>query len=168
MQAFGTPSDQATGRVAPTLRSVLDGYSVRYSPYLLIVPVAIAAAGGAGAQTIIGPGTISSTQNVTGPGTTTVVANTQINVPSGDGIDAPGYNGVGGTLTIDTERTLPVTPIGPGPISITIPAGKSSRETHAATSVQEATSSRTRDGPAFRDGGSSMTDASYEKCTKQR
>jgi outer membrane autotransporter protein len=85
---------------------------------LLIAPLALAAARGADAQTFIGPGTITSTQTVTAANSpATVVGNTTINVPGGDGIDAPPYHGPGGTLNINTEAAPNVT--GRGPISIT-------------------------------------------------
>ena len=87
-------------------------------PILLIAPLTITTAGGVGAQTIIGPGTISSTQVVSGQ-TATVVGNTTINVPGGDGIDAPPDNGAGGTLKINAEVGVPA--IG-GPILIITPA----------------------------------------------
>lgn len=45
----------------------------------------------------------------------TVVGNTIITVPGGDGIDAPSYNEPGGSLNINTESALAP----PGPISIT-------------------------------------------------
>src|SRR5579864_2065127 len=82
---------------------------------LLIEPLALADVSSANAQTIIGPGTITTTQTVTSANSpATVVGNTTINVPSGDGIDAPPNAAPGGTLIINTEA-------GPsaGPISIT-------------------------------------------------
>ena len=83
----------------------------------LIAPLALATAGGANAQTIIGPGTITSTQTVTAANSpATVVGNTTINVPGGDGIDAPPFAAPGGTVNINTEVAPNVT--GRGPISI--------------------------------------------------
>jgi hypothetical protein len=90
---------------------------------LVIVPLTTAVTDGAGAQTFIGPGTITSTQSVDATNSpATVVGNTTISVPGGDGIDAPGYNGLGGTLTINTEATTPP-PASSAPGSITITTG---------------------------------------------
>ena len=67
---------------------------------LLTAPLIFAAAGGAGAQTMIGPGSITSTVNVTSPGAT-VVGNTQITIPVGSGGSGI-INLGGGALTLDT------------------------------------------------------------------
>ena len=83
---------------------------------LLAALLVLATASGANAQTIVGPGTIGSTVDVNlSNSPVTVVGNTIITVPGGDGIDAPSYNEPGGHLTIDTESALAP----PGPISIT-------------------------------------------------
>ncbi len=83
---------------------------------LLAALLVLATASGAKAQTIVGPGTIGSTVDVNlSNSPVTVVGNTIITVPGGDGIDAPSYNEPGGHLTIDTESALAP----PGPISIT-------------------------------------------------
>ena len=84
---------------------------------MLIAPLALAAVRNANAQTIIGPGTITSTQTVTAANSpATVVGKTTINVPGGDGIDAPPFAAPGGTVNINTEVAPNVT--GRGPISI--------------------------------------------------
>src|ERR1700722_5590960 len=83
---------------------------------LLAALLVLATASGANAQTIVGPGTIGSTVDVNlSNSPVTVVGNTIITVPGGDGIDAPSYNEPGGHLTIDTESAL----ASPGPILIT-------------------------------------------------
>ena len=93
------------------MRSVLSALfpQVRQSWLVAIAPLVLATASGAHAQTIIGPGTIGSTVDVNASNSpATVVGNTIITVPGGDGIDAPLYNEPGGILDIDTE-------LGPSP-----------------------------------------------------
>ncbi len=111
--------DRRARQLGSTVRT--PGVAARWSgsilgPILLIAVFTVATAGRAGAQQLIGPGTITSTQSVSG-GTANVVGNTTINVPGGDGIDAPPFAGSGPTLNINTS--LSATPIGPVPISIT-------------------------------------------------
>jgi outer membrane autotransporter protein len=128
LRQIGLPHRQRRGDLDRRARQLVrilrtSGGAVRWSsftlgPILLIAAFTVAIAGVSDAQTIIGPGTINSTQVVSG-GTANVVGNTTINVPGGDGIDAPGYNSPGPTLNINTELSLSATPIGPGPISIT-------------------------------------------------
>ena len=85
-----------------------------------MAPLVLTAASTANAQTFIGPGPIGSTVDVNSSNSpATVVGNTTITVPGGDGIDAPSFNEPGGTLTVDTELTDPAVPGTPGPISIT-------------------------------------------------
>ena len=66
--------------------------SPAFRPILLITSLSVATAGVADAQTIIGPGTVNGTQMVSG-GAATVVGNTTISAPGGDGIDAPPLTG---------------------------------------------------------------------------
>jgi hypothetical protein len=103
------------------LRGGAQGQSGALNAVLLAAPFVLATASGANAQTIVGPGTIGSTVDVNlSNSPVTVVGNTIITVPGGDGIDAPSFNEPGGSLTIDTESTNPTVPGStPGPISIT-------------------------------------------------
>ena len=98
------------------LRSDAQWQSRALHAVLLAAPIAFAAASGANSQTVVGPGTIGSTVDVNlSNSTATVVGNTIITVPGGDGIDAPSYNEPGGILNINTKSALAP----PGPISIT-------------------------------------------------
>ena len=75
----------------------------------LIAPFALVAASSANAQTAIGPGTIGNTVVVTSSNSpVTVVGNTTIIVPGGDGIDAPPYAEPGGnSVAIQEYATRP-------------------------------------------------------------
>ena len=116
-----SPLALVNGGVSPTcprdnLRSDAQWQSRALHAVLLAAPLAFSAASGANSQTIVGPGTIGSTVDVNlSNSPVTVVGNTIITVPGGDGIDAPSYNEPGGSLNINTESALAP----PGPISIT-------------------------------------------------
>jgi outer membrane autotransporter protein len=116
-----SPFSLVNGGVRPAcprniLRGGAQGQSGALNAVLLAALLVLATASGANAQTIVGPGTIGSTVDVNlSNSPVTVVGNTIITVPGGDGIDAPSYNEPGGHLTIDTESALAP----PGPISIT-------------------------------------------------
>src|SRR5580704_12637071 len=116
-----SPFSLVNGGVRPAcprniLRGGAQGQSDALNAVLLAALLVLATASGANAQTIVGPGTIGSTVDVNlSNSPVTVVGNTIITVPGGDGIDAPSYNEPGGHLTIDTESALAP----PGPISIT-------------------------------------------------
>ena len=117
--------DRRARQLGSTVRT--PGGAARWSasilgPILLIAAFTVATAGGADAQTFIGPGPVNSTQFVSGE-TATVLGNTTITVSNGDGIDAPPYNELGPTLNINTEAVGPSALPGPGSISITTPFG---------------------------------------------
>jgi hypothetical protein len=120
-QLMRNPKGAAQSTAERRAKSPAQWPSPAFRPILLIAPLTVATAGVADAQTFIGPGPLTSTQVVSG-GTTTVVGNTTITVPGGDGIDAPPDAQPGPTLNINTEVTRQPPGIlqrPPGPISIT-------------------------------------------------
>ena len=109
------------GRVSPicprdNLRSDAQWQLGALNAVLLAAALVLAAASGANAQFLpptVGPSPPIQTDTVVSPPFTEIVGNTTINVPNGDGIDAPPDAAPGGHISIDTE-------LGPrpGPISI--------------------------------------------------
>ena len=86
-----SPFALVNGGIRPTcprnnLRGGAQGQSGALHAVLLAAPLVLATASGANAQTIVGPGTIGSTVDVNlSNSPVTVVGNTTITVPGGDG-----------------------------------------------------------------------------------